>query len=295
VMMAKDPQTLPLLEVSDQQRQRYQQQAQKADTRFLYQALRLMNQCDINYRQSSNKRLLVELTLIEIAQITQPDEGATSGRKPRRLKSLFKQLIGQQKPRQAAPQVAAATAVPSTPMPNTTDQHSQASKPAPSKPKLKTSISFSWNNLRNNANAKKQPVLMDETQSADGSGHETEQDTFDQHELELEWLSMCNRMPQKLSGIATRMKNMSPTILDFPAVEVVVENQLALEQMEQIKGSIVNTLKLHLHNQDITLSLRVAEHQEQERVLSRSEQFQQMEKENKAVTTLLERFDLQLA
>ncbi len=295
VLMAKDAQTLPLLEVSDQQRQRYQEQAQHCETRVLYEVLRLTNQCDINYRQSSNKRLLVELTLIEIAQITQPDEGAASGRKPRRLKSLFKQLIGQQKPRQAAPQVAAATAVPSTPMPNTTDQHSQASKPAPSKPKLKTSISFSWNNLRNNANAKKQPVLMDETQSADGSGHETEQDTFDQHELELEWLSMCNRMPQKLSGIATRMKNMSPTILDFPAVEVVVENQLALEQMEQIKGSIVNTLKLHLHNQDITLSLRVAEHQEQERVLSRSEQFQQMEKENKAVTTLLERFDLQLA
>ena len=58
VLMAKDPQTLPLLEVSDQQRERYQEQAKKCETRFLYQALKLMNQCDINYRQSSNKRLL---------------------------------------------------------------------------------------------------------------------------------------------------------------------------------------------------------------------------------------------
>ena len=40
----------------------------------MYKALRIINDCDINYRQSSNKRLLVELTLIEIAQITQPDD-----------------------------------------------------------------------------------------------------------------------------------------------------------------------------------------------------------------------------
>lgn len=78
---------------------------------MLYEALRLMNQCDIQYRQSSNKRLLVELTLIEVAQITQPDEGPASGRKPRRLKSLFKQLIQQSQPRKAAPQVAAAEPV----------------------------------------------------------------------------------------------------------------------------------------------------------------------------------------
>ena len=99
VLMAKDPQTLPLLEVSDQQRERYQEQAKKCETRFLYDALRLMNQCDINYRQSSNKRLLVELTLIEVAQLTQPDDAVGSGRKPRRLKSLFKQLIQQPQPK----------------------------------------------------------------------------------------------------------------------------------------------------------------------------------------------------
>ena len=106
---------------------------------------------------------------------------------------------------------------------------------------------------------------------------------------------MCNRMPQKLSGIATRMKNMSPTILDFPAIEVVVDNQLAMEQMEQIKGSIVNTLKLHLHNNDITLTLRIAEQQEQAKILSRREQFELMEKQFSAVAKLKELLDLELA
>jgi len=129
----------------------------------------------------------------------------------------------------------------------------------------------------------------------ENDGQKADQHTFDQQELELEWLSMCNRMPQHLSGVANRMKNMSPTILHFPAIEVVVENQLAMEQMEAIKGKIVSTLKLHLRNNDITLNMRVAEHQAQTKTLSRREQYELMEKENPSVAKLRELLDLQLA
>ena len=133
----------------------------------------------------------------------------------------------------------------------------------------------------------------------DGSDPNTlnqdDQQEFSQQDLELQWMSMCNRMPQKLSGIATRMKNMNPSITDFPHVEVEVDNQLALEQMEQIKGSIVNTLKLHLHNKDITLSMRIAEHQGRERILSRREQYELMEKENPSIAKLRELLSLELA
>jgi ABC-type Fe3+/spermidine/putrescine transport system ATPase subunit len=73
VMMAKDAATLPLLEVSERVREKYKAQAAKCPAKFLYQALRYCNECDIHYRESSNKRLLVELTLIEIAQETQAD------------------------------------------------------------------------------------------------------------------------------------------------------------------------------------------------------------------------------
>ena len=286
VLMAKDPQTLPLLEVSDQQRQRYQEQAKRCDTRMLYEALRLMNQCDIQYRQSSNKRLLVELTLIEIAQITQPDEGPASGRKPRRLKSLFKHLMQQPRPKTAAPQVAVAKPAASSPTPTT-----PTPSPKPT-PKLMSSISFSWNNLRNKPRGNMPAAEGSQQENNPSAG---DQQPFDQHALELEWLSMCNRMPQHLSGVATRMKNMSPTITEFPAVEVLVDNQLAQEQVESIKGSIINTLKLHLHNKDITLTIRVAEHQEMGKILTRSEQFQQMEEENPSVGKLREIFDLVLA
>ena len=308
VLMAKDPQTLPLLEVSDQQRQRYQEQAQKCPTPFLYKALQLMNQCDINYRQSSNKRLLVELTLIEIAQITQPDEGPSAGRRPRRLKSLFKQLIQQAQPKQAAPQVAAAEPVASTPTvssnTNTTSEANSTSEPKPTttynaaaRPQLKSKVGFSWNNLLNKEKRGKMNLIPGTLGANDPNvtAAKDEELAFSQEDLELQWMSMCNRMPQKFSGIATRMKNMNPTILEFPHVEVVVENQLAMQQMEEIKGSIVKTLQIYLRNKSITLSMRVAEHEEQEKILSRREQFEQMEKENPSIQKLRELLSLELA
>ena len=302
VLMAKDPQTLPLLEVSDQQRERYQQQAVKCETRFLYDALKLMNQCDINYRQSSNKRLLVELTLIEVAQITQPDEGPANGRRPRRLKSLFKQLVQQSQPQKAAPQVAAAETVApastssqsSTSGTSGTSSSSTSSSP---RPQLKKEVGFSWNRLREKANPKSKMQIIPGTLNANDPNAKIkdEQQEFTQQELELQWMMMCNRMPQKLSGIATRMKNMNPTIKEMPHLEVVVENQIAYDQMTEIKGSIVNTLKIYLHNNAITLDMRIAEHQEKVRILTRREQFQLMEKENPSIAKLREILDLELA
>ena len=304
VLMARDPQTLPLLEVSDQQRERYQQQAQKCQIPFLYQALQLINQCDINYRQSSNKRLLVELTLIEIAQITQPDDSVGSGRKPRRLKSLFKHLTQSAQPQKAAPQVAAAermvstltsgtsasSATSITSTPNTSDQ------PTAKRPMLKSGISMSFKNVLQKAQPKKMNIIPGTLDGSDPNGaSKDEEHSFSQQDLELQWMLMCNRMPQKLSGIATRMKNMNPVITDFPNVEVTADNQIALDQLEQIKGSIVSTLKLYLHNKDITLSLRLAEHEAQMPILSRREQYEMMEKENPSIGKLRELLSLELA
>ena len=294
VLMAKDPQTLPLLEVSDQQRQRYQEQARKCETRFLYQALKLMNQCDINYRQSSNKRLLVELTLIEIAQITQPDEdSASAGRRPKRLKSLFKHLIRQSQPQKAAPQVVAAKPVVSKPT-NSDSQptisNTSTNPTAASTMKL-GGIGFSWNNLRNQDKFSKMNIIPGKVSTTPGQ-HDT---AFSQEALELQWMAMCNRMPQQYSGIATRMKNMNPVIKQPPAIEVIVDNALIKQEMEDFKGRIVKTLQNTLHNNAITLDIRIVEQQEHPKVLTRREQFELMGKENPAIDKLRQVFDLELA
>jgi DNA polymerase-3 subunit gamma/tau len=311
VLMAKDEQTLPLLEVSDQQRQEYQEQAKKCPTPFLYQALKLMNQCDINYRQSSNKRLLVELTLIEIAQITQPDDAdASAGRRPRRLKSLFKQLMQQSQRTTAAPQVAAAetrrtsepvpsaSSNPTTTVSSPTAAESASTSSAPtSTPTVKLGgLGFSWNNLSNQE--KKKKINMQIIPGTITVPKEQANDTdavFSQTDLEFQWMSMCNRMPQKLSGIATRMKNMNPVITDFPKVEVVVDNDLIKQEMEVIHKSITKTLQIYLHNTQLSLDIRIAERQEPVKILTRREQFELLRKKNPAVEKLRQAFDLELA
>ena len=309
VLMARDPQTLPLLEVSDQMRTRYEEQAKRCQIPFLYDALKLMNQCDINYRQSSNKRLLVELTLIEVAQLTQPaEEGASAGRKPRRLKSLFKNLIQQSKPtKTTAPQVAAAGTAASRKVAGRPDKvatsaatNTPGTAPASAPPRPKVSLSgigFSWNKLnRQEKSPQKGGIqIIPGTINLPTAQNAVTDAVFSQTDLEFQWMSMCNRMPQNLSGIATRMKNMNPVITEFPAIELVVDNALIKQEIEDILKSVTKTMQIYLRNDQITFSIRVAEQKEQVKILSRREQYEAMVQKNPAVAHLQQAFDLELA
>ena len=107
LLVGKDPVTLPLLEVGASIRQRYQEQAQKCPLPFLYRAMKLCNECDLNYRISKNKRLLVELTLIQVAQLTTEGDDVSGGRGPTKtIKPIFTQPAAAQQP-----QVTSATQV----------------------------------------------------------------------------------------------------------------------------------------------------------------------------------------
>lgn len=314
VLMAKDASTLTLLEVSKQQRDKYAEQAQRCPTRFLYTALKIMNQCDLNYRQSSNKRLLVELTLIQVAQITQPEDTADgAGRSPKRLKSLFIHLTTARNT--AAQQVAtpgknlgygtnktgtAALSVVSndtealsqamTAAANTiTSAASLASVQTGNKPKPKA-IKLSGLGITFQSLKRKQEAAV--KQEAEITNKE-ENEEFTQELLELQWLSMCNRMPQKMIALASRMKNVKPHISNFPEIEIVVDNQILLDQINEIKGRIRVTLAKALHNGSVNLTLRLAEAEEISRKLTKKEVFDELMKQ-KEVRSFVESMGLEL-
>jgi len=296
VMMARDQATLPLLEVSQQQRQKFAEQAKRCPTNFLYKALQLLNKCDINYRQAGDKRLLVEITLIEIAQITQPDDEPDAGRRPGTLKILFQHLLRNQ-PQKSAQQVAAAgtqtngaAATANAPKPT------QPQQPAAARPKLKLgNITNSWQRLRTAAQAKQptdQPIDIPTEEHAEAA---QKKENFTQADLEREWMAMCLRMPQQYTGIAARMKNMKPTITQYPAVAVTADSEFTRNDLMRIAGSIVATLKLYLGNPSITLTVNMAQQTEHVKALSRAEIFKQMAKENPTLEKLREMLDLELA
>lgn len=298
VLMAKNPETLKLLETSDTQRQRYQEQAQKCNTAFLYKTLKILNNCDVNYKQSSNKRLLVELTLIEVAQITQADDDVpASGRSPKRLKTLFKKILENRQT--AAPQVAAAgnnvvvrranvqQQQPSAPVAATVQ--TTATPQQPRGPKLKlNSLGITFGSL---LNSNKPQEVQEVEEQTDKSADKL----FTEDELARQWMLMCNRMPKEMIGLASRMKNIVPTITDYPNVEIVVDNEILLGEIQNIKGRIRATLAKALGNGNIELSLRLSKVEEVKVLLSRREVLEELRNTNPGVRKLVESLGLEMA
>lgn len=318
VLMAKDPQTLPLLEVSDRQREQYREQAQKCPARFLYQALRIANRCDVQYRQSSNKRLLVELTLIEIAQITQPeDDTAGAGRSPKQLKTLFQKLLRQVQPErgaQVAPvaqrkrQHAQQTVQPTTDQLQSADQKAdqrmeakltqqspetvRTAPPAGALKSAKLNLGRSMGMSFGDILTHKDKPTAEQTVEVENA---EERNAFTEEDLLVQWRAMCTRMPENMRAMSTRMRNLSPVITDYPNVEIVAENQILYDQMLTIKSRIRATLAKCLKNGSLQVSIRLAKQDEIKPLLSPKETLDQLVKENTAVGRLVQSLSLDLA
>lgn len=315
VMMAKDSQTLPLLETSNEQKAKYQAQAQKAPTPFLYKALKIMNNCDVQYRQSSNKRLLVELTLIQVGQITQPEDQdvPSAGRTPHRLKSLFQKIVAQLKPvAQGAgagqdgssnTPIAAATA---SPTPNSQTTQSQQSQDQPGKAtatsvrKVNLSgIGMTFSNLKKNEEREHRtfnPIDKLKEEHTPASNAQDMNHSFTQEQVEGLWINMCMRMQniKELIGLANRMKAVTPTITNFPNIEVVVDNQLLLNDILNIKNRIRPTFVQGLRNNQIQIDYRIAKADEIKKVLSKREVFDNIMDSNPAFKKMVSVFNLAL-
>lgn len=298
VLMSKDEKTISLIETSDSLRQRYKEQAAKCPTTFLYKALKLLNQCDINYKQSSNKALLVELTLIQVAQITQPEDADSdaSGRSPKSLKTLFKLLTASNRT-QTDKQVSvsdkqkAVQPIVSKPKEPTTPVKTEQPKASnnPSRPRLKISdlaVTSKGMGTRSNAAKEEYEELVNT---------EEQTSTFTDEDLREKWISMCNRMPSNMKAMAMRMKNMKLHITTLPNIEVVVDNQILLTQMNEILVRLEVTMAQDLKNKDVKISLRLAKKEELKPILSDREIFAKLLKNNHSLATLKEALKLELS
>ena len=298
VLMSKDEKTVSLIETSHSLRQRYKEQATKCPTSFLYKALKLLNQCDINYKQSSNKALLVELTLIQVAQITQPEDADSdaSGRSPKSLKTLFKLLTASNrtatdKQVSVSDKQKAVQPIVSKPKESTTSVKTEQPKATnnPSRPRLKiTDLAVTSKGMGARSN-----VVKEENEELVNTEEQTS--TFTDEDLREKWISMCNRMPQKMKAMAMRMKNMKLHITTLPNIEVVVDNQILLTQMNDILARLEITMAQDLKNKDVKISLRLAKKEELKPILTDREVFAKLLQNNHSLATLKEALKLELS
>lgn len=300
LLVSKDPITLQLLEVGASIRERYQQQAQKCDQKFLYRAMKLCNDCDLNYRASKNKRLLVELTLIQCAQLTLPDaDDLIGGRSPRkRLKPLFKQQTASPAVQQTQPQAGNAAAsgqtltndvnvgIRKSPLPEIKEERRKI-------PVIKAGqlgMSIRHRPAQQETNKPTTPI------SSQGSNTSNYEDyVVYEKDLNYYWRDFAQKLPKEEKANAARMMNISPKLLNATTFEVGVDNEMVEKYMKELQPTILNYLREHLHNRKITMAVRVLEAKEVVRAYSHVERFQLMSKKNPKLLKLKELFGLELS
>ena len=310
LLVSKDPSTLQLLEVGAGIRDRYKEQAQKCDQKFLYRAMKLCNDCDLNYRASKNKRLLVELTLIQCAQLTLPDaDDVSGGRGPKKiLKPLFTQQAASTAATQSQPQAkpaAAQTAATAAPQPQGTSTAGSmnASRPSPLPqtreekkiPVFKAgSLGISLRRpLHEQQAAEKQEAKAASTAAQNDATYEDY--IFNEKDLDYYWREFAAALPKEEKANSARMMNMHPHLLNDTTFEVTVDNDMVEKYMVQLIPSVQNHLRERLHNRKITMTVRVSAPTENIRAYSHVERFQMMSKKNPNLLKLKEALGLELS
>ena len=299
LLVSRDAQTLPLLEVSETVRTRYSEQAAKCRPQFLYRALRFCNDCDLNYRTSSNKRLLVELTLIQVAQAVDDDE-AGCGLGPTKI---LKPLLAAIAPAAAAPQAPKA-------QPAATTQQRPAATPAAA---TAPSATLPVANTQNTAAAQHhvRPVslsisatkMQQRRKQANSANLDqarriviNEVQPFEWKDLSYQWYRFAMELPQEQNAIAGRMKNMRPQLMDNFVVEVPVENDQVLMLMNSIHDDLVCYLRMGLHNGKVDVRFRIIQAEEaKKRAYTRQEQLAAMLDKSPGLAVLKNTLNLELA
>ena len=327
LLVGKDPVTLPLLEVGASIRQRYQEQAQKCPLPFLYRAMKLCNECDLNYRISKNKRLLVELTLIQVAQLTTEGDDVSGGRGPKKtIKPVFTQPAAAQQP-----QVASATQVQQAPVHSspssvttqaangTTAQHPQASAAvqpgAPASPGAASSAPSQGAGVAQTAKEKRKiPVMkmsslgvsiknpqrdqvsQNATTTYVPKVQQPEEDfMFNDRDLNYYWQEYAGQLPKEQDALAKRMQMLRPALLNNSTTfEVVVDNEFAAKDFTALIPELQDYLRGRLKNSKVMMTVRVSEATETVRPVGRVEKFQMMAQKNQALMQLKDEFGLEL-
>ena len=287
LLVSRDACTLPLLEVSDEMRERYKNQAAKCSPKFLYRALKICNDCDLNYRISKNKRLLVELTLIQAAQADEDDD--SSGRKPKRLHPIFKKIAATAKaaPAAAAPQ---ATAEP------VTAQAVQQPAPQPVRknaiPTFKGASIFTSIHGNKTAGRPDQPHGRQTVQVIDQEQHPAKPLTADA--LQNSWNDFAATLPRQDTPLKNRMINCRPTLMSDTVFCVEAGNPMMADEIRGAEDRILRFIRDRFSNPAISMEIKVDQSRNVEHLLTREEQYEKMKKENPALKELEAVFGLEI-
>ena len=278
--------------------------------------MRLCNDCDLQYKQSQNKRLLVELTLIEVAQTAQGEDIPGSGRSPKKIIKPIFAVKAAQPANTATAHTAGTTTTPTAPAPASTapahahiapatytisDTSSKVQEDSPNyklapdapqtvTPNRKAARSFSIRGTAHQtATPASQPRQDREIQTSD------KQLPCDAASVIIAWKEFIEQLPQDDAAMAQRMRNIEPSMQESASTfEVIANNAMVEQELTRIAPRIEDYVNRRISGGKLKMAIRLRKATDKKTTYNPAEQFAIMCKENEVLLKLKDTFSLEL-
>lgn len=302
LLVCKDPRSAQLFQVGSSIKDRYIETAKRCSNDFLYQAIDIANTCDLNYRASKNKRLLVELTMIRLCQLIEnPTETTLNSKKD---ETTIKPI---QKPEQpdatttTSQSEAAAATYATTPNvenkikePPSEEKESKAAstnilpkKEAPLK-KRTVSINEMGISISELKNEKKKEAASESKNKKNGFKPFTEENLINA------WKTYADALTEE-KLLKNTMSLYLPKLIEETLFEVEVNTDINKQYLEDNSTSILSYLREKLQNDDVAMTIKIAEGNAIKKPLTSREIFEEMAKQNPSLQKLSDEFGLELS
>ncbi|WP_316816127.1 DNA polymerase III subunit gamma/tau [Pedobacter nyackensis] len=327
LLVAKDPQTTRLLEVSENIKQKYISQSQQTSVSFILTALNLANQCDLNYKNSKNQRLQVEMALIKMCHIpsvlqlaSQPHNNATDIDQIKKKTNIGSvaapsatvnpasiPAIGNSNPAPQSQPIVQTPSLPTTETKTSTTESKpvvtpSASIPLPKKtvaPTTKIVLKPSSTNEQNKA-AMLIPSLNGIEKKAEGDDSDepkyitgTDREAFTLEQLTFYWNQYANMVKEANKiNIYTLMSTSLPIMESLEEIIVGVEHKLQEDILQNEMIELLNFLRPRLKNFSIHIKTKQVVREVVNRLYTSIEKYQYLVEKNPKLEEMRRRFNL---
>jgi DNA polymerase III subunit gamma/tau len=299
LLMCKDIRTVELIEASESTRQQYSRQATACESITLVKALAIQNRCDLDYKNSSNKRILLELSLLQMSTIFSPP---TNSEEKKKTSSVIPQTAKEER-RTESPSVPDPESLPdSISAKPASDELNQGKKhadlpvqaspaPSPSSPKPPSTSSFTPSIRSALENKKRADETIVKTES---EAVPPQPSNFTLEQFMEVWNRWLREIEHDQPSLVTGLRMNVPEILENSQIRVKLQNAILFEAFQENRFRLQERLRNKLSNQSITLQPEIIENQESRKPYTNREKFLAMAEMNRNLLTLKDTFDLDI-
>ncbi|WP_338358436.1 DNA polymerase III subunit gamma/tau [Yeosuana marina] len=291
LLVSKTPQTIDLLEVGEQTKAKYLEQAKKASQEFLLQGINLANDCDLKYKTSKNQRLLVELCLMQLASITFDGE-KKNGKHYIIPPSYFKN-------KGITP---ISVNVPQKPINSSNDsslpkekkeiKHEESLLSEPPKIILKkdtkrtSGLSLSSIKAKKEHQIKQMDVVIDED--------ELPKEPFTERQLITYWNEFVENIQKEGKYNLASILSIDTPKVKGTTIHLEFPNSTNKVELERQQFDLLSFLRKSLNNFDINLSITVNEEMDKQYAYTPLEKFEKLKEKNPNIEILKKTFGLDI-